>query len=92
MIVLRAAVSQWKRSRMGSCPIGPAASPPAQISGIVARCARIAGRSTAGSSARRRASSNSIRASRKESAGHETMTPTLMNSSRSTRGTTRITA
>ncbi len=92
MIVLRAAVSQWKRSRMGSWPIGPAASPPAQISGIVARCARIACMSTAGSSASTRRSSSSIRASRKDSAGHETITPTLTNSSRSTRGTTRITA
>ena len=71
---------------LGSCPIGPAASPPAQISGIVARCARIVARSTAGSSASTRCSSSSMRASRKSRAGHDTITPTLTNSSRSTRG------
>ena len=39
-----------------------------------------------------RASSTSMRHSRKSRCGQETITPTFTNSSRSTRGTTRITA
>ena len=34
MMELRLAVSQWKRARGGSRPIGAAASPPRQIAGM----------------------------------------------------------
>src|SRR5665213_578857 len=37
IIVLRGAVSQWKRSRGGSFPIGPLSIPPAQIAANAAR-------------------------------------------------------
>jgi hypothetical protein len=46
----------------------------------------------AGSSARTRAGSSSIRAASESAASQETITPTLTNSPRSTRGTTRTTA
>ena len=42
MIVLRGDTSQRKRPRAGRAPIGPASSPPRQITGIVARLALIA--------------------------------------------------
>ena len=69
--------------------------PPAQTAGMLARCARTASKSRLGSSAKRAVvwrSSSSTRASRKRRDGQETITPTLTNSSRSTRGTTRMTA
>ena len=70
MIVLRGATSQWKRPRCGSSPIGPASGPPRQTAGIVvevrAHRVEIERRDRARSSA---ASSSSMRASRKSSAG-----------------------
>lgn len=92
MIVLRGDTSQWKRSLCDSCPIGPACSPPAQIAGMVARWTWIDSISSDESRAASRCSSSSTRASRKSLAGHETITPTFTNSSRSTLGTTRNTA
>jgi len=92
MLALRGATSQWKRSRADRLPSAPAAGPPAQITGIAASAARMPGRSTAGSSACSRASSSSIRACRKPVAAHDRITPALMNSPRSTRGTTRTIA
>ena len=83
---LRGATSQWKRSRGERRPIAPASGPPLQMTGIAARCLRIASRSSVASRAATRCGSNSMRASRKSREGHETMTPTLTNSSRSTRG------
>jgi hypothetical protein len=48
--------------------------------------------SAPGCSASKRAASSSIRASSTPAAAHDRITPTLMNSSRSTRGTTRTIA
>jgi len=92
MLVLRGATSQWKRSRVESAPNAPAAGPPLQMTGIAARPARIPATSAPGSSASSRVSSSSMRACRKPVAAHETITPALMNSPRSTRGTTRTIA
>jgi len=92
MIVLRGDTSHRNRPRGGSSPIGPASAPPRQTAGIVARFARIVSRSIDGSSASRRASLTSIRASRKSISGHDRITPTLICSPRSTRGTMRTIA
>src|SRR5579884_1624017 len=92
MIVLRGAVSQWKRSRAESLAIGPASASPAQIFGIASRCRRASSRSMSGQSALTRASSKWTRAPSQRRPIQNAMTPALMNSSRSTRGTMRITA
>jgi hypothetical protein len=78
-------------ARAGSLPIARGALPRAHR-GDAASAARIALRSICGSSARSRASSTSKRAARKLSASDETIAPTLTNSPRSTRGTTRTIA
>src|ERR1044072_5944053 len=92
MIVLRAATSHSNRRRCGNAPIDPASSPPRQIFGIDARCFLTRSRSMFGSIASSRDSSSLMRASRNDRSGHERITPALINSSRSTFGTTRTTA
>jgi len=92
MIVLRGATSQRNRPRDGSAPIDLASGPPLQTAGMTARFARTASRSTVGSTARSSDSSTSMRASRKFVSAHDRMTPTLIFSPRSTRGTTRMIA
>jgi hypothetical protein len=62
------------------------------MAGKVASRSRTSDGSSAASSAASRRSSSSTRAFKYFFDGHETMTPALMNSSRSTRGTTRMTA
>jgi hypothetical protein len=92
MAVLRGATSQSKRSRADRWRSGPAAAPPAQMAGSVPSVARMASRSTVGSSARRRSASSAMPAFRKPRDLQETTTPALTNSPRSTRGTTRTMA
>ena len=89
MMVLRGATSQWKRSRGDSRPSAPARGA-AGADGID-RAEGGADRVDVGARVerQRRGSSSSIRASRKSVASQETITPTLTNSPRSTRGTTR---
>jgi len=62
MLVLRGATSQWNRSRTESAPNAPAPGPPAQMTGIAARPARMPAMSALGSSASSRVSSSSMRA------------------------------
>ena len=89
---LRLAVRKWKRARAGSCAIGPALASPRQIATMASSQGCSASWSSAGANACMRAGSISMAASRWRAPGQETITPTLMNSSRSTRGTTRMTA
>ena len=93
MIVLRGATSQWKRSR-GDRPAERAGAGAAGADGIDRR-QRGADRVDVGvriERGRTRPRSSSIRAARKSVASQETITPTLTNSPRSTRGTTRTIA
>ena len=93
MIVLRGATSQWKRSRQGELPDRPGAGPPAQMRGMAAGAAATASRSSAG---RARASRAVVqldaRAEEARASRQKRITPALMNSPRSTRGTTRTIA
>ena len=93
MIVLRGATSQWKRSRCDSRPIGPGlgAAGADQRDGlqVLADVAEIERRVRAPPGAAGRARC-ALRGSRRP--GRRGSRPALMNSSRSTRGTTRMTA
>src|SRR4051812_18401909 len=91
-MVLRGATSQWKRSRRERRAMGPASGEPAQILGMAWRCWRTRSTSVAGQRARRRGSFSSTRAPRKSFSRQKRITPALMNSPRSTRGTTRTMA
>ena len=66
--------------------------PPAHTAGMVSRPARMASRSSPGSRASSLASSISMRASRNSTSAHDRITPTLICSPRSTRGTMRTMA
>src|ERR671910_261263 len=87
--VLRGATSQPKRWLRGRRPMGPASRPPAHTRRAVSRWASTRAWSRLGSSAARRSGSRCTRAPRKFSSGQCSTTPALMNSPRSTRGTTR---
>ena len=69
-----------------------AARPPRATRSIASRCARTSAASTPGASAARRASSSCDARGQERRARQKTTTPALMNSPRSTRGTTRTTA
>ena len=70
----------------------PRRGPPRHTTGMMARFARMTSRSASGSSASTAGPSSSIRASRKSRSGQERITPALICSPRSTRGTTRTIA
>src|SRR5262249_18404191 len=75
--------------------MGPASDSPAAMRGMESRCAASAVRlasSSPGASACRRRVSSVTRAARKPRSRQNTITPVLMNSPRSTLGTTRTTA
>src|SRR5215210_1539695 len=87
--VLRGATSQPKRWLRGRRPIGPALRSPAHTRRAASRWASTEAWSSCGSSALRRPWSRYTRASRKFASEQWSTTPALMNSPRSTRGTTR---
>src|SRR5215210_3204335 len=87
--VLRGATSQPKRWLRGRRPMGPASRPPVHTRRAVSRWASTRAWSKLGSSAARRSGSRCTRAPRKFFSGQCSTTPALMNSPRSTRGTTR---
>src|SRR5690606_30537025 len=91
-MVLRGAVSQRKRSPAESFPIGPASAPPSQIRAKASRCSRISSIFVSRHNAWRRVSLSSKSARKNFLSPEYSMIPTLINSCRSTHGTSRITA
>ncbi len=90
--VLAGAESQPNRSAAGKSAIAPPAGSPATTSRITSSCRATASRSSSGQSARRRSTSSRACTPRNLRGREKSTTPTLTNSSRSTRGTTRMVA